>query len=1136
MPRGIDVLGLGGAKLSDVQLAEITDNVSSAGWPYYVALLAASKAAGITVVICANNQLAERLANDLSQLLGSEMVGNFPHWETLPFERVSPPSETVGARVRVLHALRHGLLPAGYVVVTTVRSVVQRISRGPMSYGPPLQVGTDRDPSELVADLVELGYRREYQTESRGEFSVRGSIVDIFDPASDRPVRVDFFGAQIDAISYFDPETQLSLGSIDSVTVREAREVVLDEQIRKAASEVESSFSLEREALDKAARGEYFDGLESWLPWLEKDEMVLADLLGESDTVVLVEPSRLNARALDIVDEEHSLAESLARTWGIEETRELPRLHVSYDRALARCSASVVLVGGADGAGSGLASWGFSGREMQQLLERVRTLQKQRYVVVVAAESALSATTMKRSFEHEGLRVELYDGDGAQQSSREEVLRIVSGVHLSEGVIVHPLKLAVLAESDLTGRRRSHRRQRPRVNRARVDFEALAVGGYVVHDVHGVARYLGMTTRTMVGVERDYLLLEYRGSDRIYVPSDQVGLITPYNGGETPQLSRLGGADWQATKARARRAAREIAQELVVLYQKRVVTPGHRFGPDTPWQEEVEALFPFELTRDQARAIAEVKADMENPKPMDRLICGDVGFGKTEIALRAAFKAVQDGKQVAVLVPTTLLASQHFQTFSERFQGYPLRVEMLSRFLTASQSKSVLNGLANKSVDIVIGTHRLLGSEVQFSDLGLLVVDEEQRFGVTHKEAIKALRAGVDVLTLSATPIPRTLEMSLTGIRDLSLLHTPPLDRRPILTHVGAFDERAVSEAIRRELLRDGQVFYVHNRVQDIEAVRQQLEELVPEARIAVAHGQMDEGSLEQIVLDFWEQRYDVLVCTTIIESGIDMPTVNTLIVDRADRLGLGQLHQLRGRVGRSGLRAYAYLFFPPDVALSEEAFERLRTIGENTELGSGFRIAMRDLEIRGAGNLLGADQSGHMAAVGYDLYVKMVQEAVAELKGELPEPAPSEILLDLPVSASIPTSFIGREDLRLEAYRRCTLIAEVHELEAFRAELVDRFGALPEPVERLLALVDLRIRCRQLSISELSLKRSPHGSGMICRVKPVALRTSQQLRLRRLYPKALLKDGAGELVLPLRDVADPLGLALEVLNLIAAT
>jgi transcription-repair coupling factor (superfamily II helicase) len=580
-------------------------------------------------------------------------------------------------------------------------------------------------------------------------------------------------------------------------------------------------------------------------------------------------------------------------------------------------------------------------------------------------------------------------------------------------------------------------------------------------------------------------------------------------------LNRLGGSDWQKTKSRVRSAVREIAQELVVLYQTRVHSPGFAFSPDTPWQAEMESAFPYTETTDQLKAIIEVKADMEEPTPMDRLICGDVGFGKTEVAIRAAFKAVQDGKQVAVLVPTTLLASQHFQTFSDRFAGYPVRVEMLSRFLTPGQASGVLAGLADGTVDVVIATHKLLSGDVRFKALGLLVVDEEQRFGVTHKEAIKQLRTDVDVLTLTATPIPRTLEMSLTGLRDLTLLNTPPAERLPILTYVGEFDERAVAEAIRRELLREGQVFYVHNRVLDIEKVAAEVRGLVPEARVAVAHGQQDEGTLEKVVLDFWEGGYDVLVCTTIIESGIDMPTVNTLIVDRAERLGLGQLHQLRGRVGRAGQRAYAYLMYPPDVALSEEAYERLRTVGEHTELGSGFKIAMRDLEIRGAGNLLGADQSGHIAAVGYDLYVQMVSEAVAELKGQvLREPA--EIKLDVPVAAHLPADYVEREDLRLEAYRRLATVTTHEEVADIRSEWLDRYGPLPPPAEALLRIGDLRAECARTGVREVTVV-----SGGVARLSPLALKTSARIRLQRRWPKAIYKEDIGQIVVTVPAGAD---------------
>ncbi len=664
----------------------------------------------------------------------------------------------------------------------------------------------------------------------------------------------------------------------------------------------------------------------------------------------------------------------------------------------------------------------------------------------------------------------------------------------------------------------------PRGARRSADlYDALEAGDYVVHATHGVARYGGMVQRAIGGVARDYLLLEYKGGDKLYVPTDQVGVVRRYTGGESPALHRMGGADFERTKSRVRAATREIAQELIVLYRRRLVSPGHAFPADTPWQREVEEAFPFEETPDQAQAIDDVKRDMEASRPMDRLVCGDVGFGKTEVALRAAFKAVQDGKQVAVMVPTTLLATQHGQTFRERFANYPVRVEVLSRFLTTRQQRDVVAGVVAGSVDVVIGTHRLLSDDIAFHDLGLLVIDEEQRFGVQHKEQIKALRTGVDVLALSATPIPRTLELSLTGIRDLSMVNTPPEDRQPILTYVGEDDDRAVAEAIRRELLREGQAFFVHNQVKDIDFVAEHLRDLVPEARLAVAHGQMDEARLERVVLDFWEREYDVLVCTTIVESGLDIPTVNTLIVDRADRLGLAQLYQLRGRVGRRGQRAYAYLLHPANRALSEEAYERLKTIGEFTDLGSGFSIAMRDLEQRGAGNLLGADQSGHIAAVGFDLYCQLVTEAVSELKGE-PVPEPVEVTIDLPLDAHLPRDYVTRDDVRMEAYRRLAAVRDPADVDDVRAEWEDRYGPPPAPATALLDAARLRAECVRLGV------RSVAVGGGAARLRGLELRASQQVRLQRLAPGA--KASAEELLVPLpappADVAATLTALLE--------
>jgi transcription-repair coupling factor (superfamily II helicase) len=711
------------------------------------------------------------------------------------------------------------------------------------------------------------------------------------------------------------------------------------------------------------------------------------------------------------------------------------------------------------------------------------------------------------------------------------------GVHivvapLDRGALLPDSLLALVSEPDITGRRRPHRVARPRARAVEGFFDDLASGAYVVHHVHGVARYGGLVRRAISGSERDYLLLEYRGGDKLYVPSDQIDSITPYAGGDQPALNRLGGAEWQKQKSRVRAAVREVAKELVALYRRRASEPGHAFALDTPWQSELEQAFPYPETPDQLRAVEDVKADMERPVPMDRLVCGDVGFGKTEVALRAVFKAIQDGYQAAVLVPTTLLAQQHYQTFAERYAPYPVRVEMLSRFLTTAEARKVVDDLAAGSVDLVVGTHRVLAADVRFKKLGLLVIDEEQRFGVTHKEAIKQISDGVDVLTLTASPIPRTLELSLTGIRDLSLINTPPVERQPILTYVGEFDERPVAEAIRRELLREGQVFYVHNRVMDIEKVARDVANLVPDARIAIAHGQMDEGSLEQVVLDFSEGRSDVLVCTTIIESGIDMPTVNTLVVDRADLLGLGQLHQLRGRVGRSGRRAYAYLLFPPDRVVTEQAYERLKTIGEHTELGSGFKIAMRDLEIRGAGNLLGRDQSGHISAVGYDLYVRMVSEAVAELKGE-PIRLPVEITVDLPVKASIPESYVGREDLRLEAYRRLVDVRDAAAVADLRAEWADRYGPPPRQAEALLAVGRLRAECVRTGVTEVTAAATKPGVAgpgrlgeVVVRLSPVKLAVSSQVRLGRQHPRAILKADSNQLIVPLAagdDLADRL-------------
>jgi transcription-repair coupling factor (superfamily II helicase) len=1053
---------------------------------------------GAVLAIVPSETEAEDLAEDVGLFTGSAHL--LPAWETLPFEHVSPNLGTMAARAEARHALTTGR--RGTVVVGSVRGVVQRVSPSPVA---PVVVSTGDTVAfdDLIASLAGSGYERTDRVEGRGQFAVRGGIVDVYPGQGREPARLDFWGDTVTEITAVSVASQRSVGALERMVAFPVREVRPDASLASRAAELMGEAPWAASTWERIASGLSFAGIESWLPWLAPAATAVDEMAG--GLVVLFEPPRARDRSADLEREEVELAEALAPTWGVgaPEAAAHPPLFLSLaDRLTGRA----LLEAPAAAAGPGRPEVRVTGfdavaGDADSVASRIRDLIAAEWTVVVAMDGATAADRVAGVLAESGLALDRVDGTVTGSAV------VGTGVH--RGFLLPGLKTAVLGERELAGRRRSHRRPAPRAAAGTPGYHDLQPGDYVVHRHHGIGRFEGLVTQRLGDIERDYLLIAYAGHDRLYVPTDQLEAVRKYGGGEAPRLSKMGGADWERTRGRVRVAVAAVADEVVALHRQRARVAGHAFGADTPWQREMEEAFPFEETPDQLEAVADVKADMEQDAPMDRLVFGDVGFGKTEVAIRAVFKAVQDGKQAAVLVPTTLLAQQHHQTFSERLAPYPVRVEVLSRFLTPREQRSVIDGVRAGSVDVVIGTHRLLSDDVEFRDLGLLVVDEEQRFGVGDKDRIRALRASVDVLTLTATPIPRTLEMALTGIRGVSRIATPPEDRHPILTFVGPYDDRTVSAAIRRELLRDGQVFYVHNRVQSIDHAVARIQSMVPDARIAVAHGRMDEGRLEQVMLDFWSGAHDVLVATTIIESGLDLPQVNTLIVERADLLGLAQLYQLRGRVGRSSQRAYAYLFHPQDERLSEEAYRRLEAIGEFGDLGSGFQLAMRDLEIRGAGSILGNVQSGHVAAVGFDLYVELVSEAVEEMvAGASGRAAPPEVRIELPVEAHLPDEYVTDQDGRLEAYRRLAAAMTLDAVDDVAAEWVDRYGPLPRNADTLIEVARLRVEAMRLGIGEIVAARRE------VRLTPVTLTASQEVRLERLAPKAVLRRS--DLFLPL--------------------
>jgi len=1094
------------------------------------------------VAATATAREAEDLTAQLGELLGADAVAYYPAWETLPHERLSPRSDTVGRRLAVLRRLVHPTVAGALdsetasgplrVVVAPVRSLLQPQVKGLADLAPvELHRGDAIALEQVVQDLAGAAYSRVDLVERRGEFAVRGGIIDVFPPTEEHPLRIEFFGDEVDEIRRFAVADQRTLEEVTHVWAPPCRELLLTDEVRATAARLAAEHPSLAEIFTKISEGHAVEGMESLTPVLTDAMESFVDLLPQRSTVLLMDPERIRARAADLVatSEEFLQASWAAAAGGGESPIDLGsaafhsldevRLHTlalghswftqsPFGLDLDEDTRAVELE----------PATAYRGDTSAALEDIKRWVAADMRVVFVAPAAGQAQRTVEWLTDG-GVPASL-DDSVTQPAPR--VVQVSTG-ELARGFVSPRLELAVMTYDDLVGQRAADRTERkmPARRRKQVDPLELKTGDFVVHEQHGLGRYVELMQRVVQGAAREYLVIEYAPSkrgqpaDRLFVPMDQLDQISRYVGGESPTLDRMGGSDWTTRKNKARKAVRQIAGELIKLYAARQATKGHAFGPDTPWQAELEDAFAFVETPDQMITIDEVKRDMERTVPMDRLVCGDVGYGKTEIAVRAAFKAIQDGKQVILLVPTTLLVQQHYATFAERFGQFPVVMKPLSRFQTEKESKATLDGLADGSIDMVIGTHRLLQPGVKIKDLGLVIVDEEQRFGVEHKEAMKMLRAAVDVLSMSATPIPRTLEMAITGIREMSTIATPPEERHPVLSFVGAYEDRQVVAAIRRELLREGQAFYIHNRVQSIDKAVAKIKELVPEARVAAAHGQMGEHQLEEVMVDFWEKRYDVLVCTTIVESGLDVSNANTMIIERADTLGLSQLHQLRGRVGRSRERAYAYFLYPPEKPLTETAHDRLATIAQHSELGGGMAVAMKDLEIRGAGNLLGGEQSGHIADVGFDLYVRLVGEAVAEFRGDA-EPE-REVKIELPIEAHLPHDYVGSERLRLEMYKRLADVRSLGDVDEIRGELVDRYGEPPEAVDVLLDVARLRVRVREAGLTEVT------AAGPNVRFAPLKLADSAQMRLQRVYPRSTYKVAAEVALVP-RPKTAPVG------------
>jgi transcription-repair coupling factor (superfamily II helicase) len=1042
------------------------------------------------VVVAPSREAEEEFFRELRFFSGDQEILRFPAVDTAPFEAASPLASLTGERLDTLFRLTEG---KGRIVVTSVPALARKVLAKAVlgSHSHYLMAGEETDREELLRSLVNLGYAQVPLVEDRGTFSARGGIVDLFPPDHPSPVRVEFFGDFVETIRSFDPATQRSLHPLPELVILPSREVILTDstveealpRLKEQCDRLGITASRRLELQEQLRNAMYPAGIENLQPLLHPELSTLFDYAGAAAVTVLLDPAALEEA------EEEAYAEIAAGEARATEDRRIVApsgdlyvgrtelgelLHrgktVSFLQLEIGDEGATVRIESRDNSDLKLDLAPDSEQALRPLVNRLNALRSEGWKVIIASHHQAQAQRLSDLLSHYPLPLSVSERDfSAEARHRDGRVTLLIG-DISRGFRLPGELLAVVAEEEIFGKRTKRRGiSEARKKQILTSLAELKPGDYIVHLDHGIGIYRGLQHLKAAETEGDFLLLEYAGNDRLYLPVDRINLVQRYVGSEggEPKPDRLGGTAWEKSKAKARQAVEEMAEELLRIYAERQVHEGYAFTPQDDLYREFEGSFGFEETPDQAAAIEDVIRDMEAKKPMDRLICGDVGYGKTEVAMRGAFKAVMDGKQVALLVPTTVLAQQHVETFRERFRAYPVTVEMVSRFRTAKEQKEILERVKKGEVDILIGTHRLLQNDVQFRDLGLLIIDEEQRFGVTHKERLKKFRAVVDILTLTATPIPRTLYMSLMGIRDLSIIDTPPADRLAIRTKVARKSDELIREAVLRELRRGGQVFFVHNRVESIGAMAEHLSSIVPEAKIGIGHGQMEEKALEKVMLGFMHGEFNLLLCTTIIESGLDISNANTLIVDRADTFGLAQLYQLRGRVGRSKQRAYAYLLIPGEGSLTPVARERLKILQEIDELGAGFRIATHDLELRGAGDLLGARQSGNIAAVGFELYTELLEEAIDRLKGgEAPQRVEPEIKLRIP--AFIPEDYVREPNQRLVIYKKLTQVAAEEEVGEILEELVDRFGKPPLAVMYLLEVMKIRIALKRFLVSEL--------------------------------------------------------------------